>query len=128
MVLRMCLSSKLHQVLGYEILSLCGLHGLKREQLNGTAILKQLDILISKNQELRILYLKHLTLNSINYHGYETSRNPQKFDTNKINNNNYGTIQNLTTQLNTNISNNWPPFLVVNNGYTSSYTLIRTRY
>ena len=40
----------------------------------------------------------------------------------------YHTIQNLTTQQNTNIPYNWLIFLAVNNGYTSSYALIRIYY
>ena len=35
---------------------------------------------------------------------------------------------NFYNTINTNISYNWPAFLVVNNGYISSYSLIRVHY
>ena len=38
------------------------------------------------------------------------------------------TILYNTTQQNTNIPYNWPAFLAVNNGYTSSCALIRIGY
>ena len=49
------------------------------------------------------------------------------FDTNKINNH---TVQYKMLQHNKiqNIPYNWPVFLAVNNGYTSSYALIRIHY
>ena len=72
---------------------------------------KQVDILISKNQALHLLY-----------HAYK--RNPRKIDS-------HGNINSYITIINANIPYNWPTFLAascLNYGSMSSYALIRVCY
>ena len=92
--------------------------------------MQQVDILVYKNQALPILYLKH--------HVYKTSyiiMDKKLTKSTKIwslrNEQTYPTVQTVTDNIikhKTYLIRNWPAFLAVNNGYTSSYTLVRIRY
>ena len=92
--------------------------------------IKQIDILISKNQvlhakcyTLNTMYMKLHKLAIMDKKLSEIHKNliPTKLTTIPCNTKSYNSI-------NTNIPNNWPAFLPVNNGYTSSYALIRIHF
>ena len=63
--------------------------------------MKQVDILISKNQALQILYLKHIKLHKL---AATMDRNPRKFNPHKR----YCTVLLLYYNSKQNIPYNWP--------------------
>ena len=65
-----------------------------------TRCIKQVDILISKNQALQILYLKHIKLHKL----ATMDRNPRKFNPHKQ----YCTVLLLYYNSKQNIPYNWP--------------------